>query len=319
MCMLKIKLLLIFCLLLILYNRGNCQKKESIFYYEPNGSIVTDSSFTKMDNLIEKHFDKELRFYIYNAFINDKRLYVDKGLFAICFKVLTKEPIVLLATRKMTPETIRLLLEPFKTKPYYNTRKFYDHLKEFTKLKSLNKSYILEALGEPDNITEATMIESEKWQYEKLKLHLTFDENIVSYFKLTNYADHIEKKENKIDKIKFFNAPSIYSYFSLSKVINNGEIHYFLELSSMQEFRIMDMTTVIVLQNGKIISRNNMINPSEGELARSFSHIYLNQTEAAMLASSPIVEYKLGDVHEVVRIDAAEDLMNYFKVLLLLK
>jgi hypothetical protein len=292
--------------------------QDSVYYYSPNGERIIDTAMSP-NGFIERYFDKDLRYYRWDAYFEDKRLYVDRGVFSISFKLLTAQPLAITTFKKLSPQMVKQILQRFTLSSYLNSENFYDHLKDFTEEKKLSKAYITETLGKPTQISQANDLNNERWTYPALKLELFFDDTLVTAFKSKNYAGHIHKREDKVENVKYFEVPSD-KYFSLTKVINKGRVHYTLELYSEDDIYSETAPIRILLKNGKILSRNvDAMKPEGSPEIKTFARLYLSQQEAQALATSLVNEFKLGDAHEVMPAENAENLYYYFKALINIK
>lgn len=305
-------------LLLTLTMSKNVNAQDSVYYYRPNGQRIFDTSMSPND-FVAKYFDPMLRYYSWNAYFEDKRLYVDQGVYDIVFKDLTATPYGLITKKKLAPATIEKILQRFNLTSYLNSKLLYDHLKDLVKDAKLSKQYLNETLGKPTRNTNATDIDNERWYYDQLKLEISFTDTIAVGFKSKNYSGNIERRNNVLDNIKYFEAPTD-KYFDLTKVINKGKTHYTLELYSESEIYSSYAPLRIILKSGKEIRRNeDATSTTEASGTRSFGRFYLTQAEATLLATSLVTDFKLGDVHEVLPTENAESLKGYFKAVLNLK
>lgn len=309
----------ILCILFFSSTFINSIKAQDIFYYyKANGQRIIDSSMSAKSFAI-KYFDSSERFYIWNATSEDMRMYVDQGVFEICFKSLTSIPYGLITLKKLSPESIKTILNKFTQNRYFNSNRFYDDLEFLIKNKRLTTSYLLETLGIPNRRIDVTDLEDEKWVYDKFKLEIFFKDTLAIKFKSSNYSGNIKRRINLIDHIQYFEIPSD-KFYTLAKVINKGKVHYTLELYSQSEIYTENSPLRIIMKNGREIVRDDEANsPGANSTFKTYGRFYLTSQEATLLATSLVTDFKLGDAHEVLPTENAERLLGYFKALLVAK
>ncbi len=304
--------------LLTTLSKFSTKAQDSIYYYKPDGQRLFDTSMSSND-FVAKYFDPLLRYYRWDPYFEDKRLYLDHGVRGIVFKDLTATPYGLITTKKLAPVTISKILQRFTLPQYLNSYQFYEHIKDLIKENMLSKKYVLETLGQPTRTVGANDVDDERWYFDPLKLEVSFKDTLAVDFRSKNYSGNINKRFVAVDNIKYLSIPSD-KYYSVTKVINEGKVHYFMELRSEDDIYVDYAPLRIILKNGKEIRRNEDANVGSGvSKTRTYAHFYLTQAEATLLATSPVTDFKLGDVHEVLPTENSETLRAYFKVLLSMK
>ncbi|MEO7049686.1 MAG: hypothetical protein ABI091_30565 [Ferruginibacter sp.] len=296
------------------------QGQDKFNFYDSKGERIYGDSLS-INDIVRLHFDSLTRYrYVSSSDDDLKKLSADFGIMAVGFQIFTNKPYFVLADRDLTPSVVQLVFKNFTKAQYLSSKSFYDDIKKFTAENVLSKSFIIETLGKPDEMYQNEE-NKEQWQFSNYKLTFLFEDSMAVGFLSENYKNNIERRYDKVSDIKRFSIPAT-SFYDLTKVNNKGKIHYFIEMYSSSSINTDSSPVILLLANGRRIIENvSALDYGIDDIHnhKTYAHLYLNESQAALLAASPIDMYKLGDAEEVMPTEIGKELQNYFKILLPLK
>lgn len=285
-------------------------------FYRANGERIPVEKPISLNGFVATYFDSLTRYYNWRASSEDKRLALETGILSICFKSLTPTPFGIMSTQRLSKTVIDSVLRRFTPASYFQTKRFYDDLRNLIDDKKLTSNYVIETLGSNFRRVEETDSEYEHWIYDKLKLTLFLQDTLVIDFDSKNYSGNIETRISKVDNYKSFSVPSD-KYYYLTKVIKSGKTHYFIEFYSTNEIYSVSSPLKILLKNGTKITSSEEANRTDDDSeTKAFARFYLTPQEALLLSGSVVMDVMLGDAHQVIPTENAERLMGYIKALL---